>query len=420
MCSSDLWETTQTFRQKYKLLLQAKKSAEASLKALNKEGASFPASDDPHTLLSEAEDELAAAVKGMEEGRLNETQQHATAAESLYRKALDIMIPGLSARASRLISKASSAGAKRYAPQTLQAAMDRAGSLRAYADGLSDSVPERPADALNLARAALDLARQVKAWRKKPASHEELVLNGRNLRMQLARHLHMPVDTADPVADVTAADLLKAVDTLQNDLQEERFAHQADIKRLQAEHKVELEAKLAEQRSTFLQARNAQLSSMKEAFRAKLERETFEKKRQARVLKLFKPGEASILANLDGSLVIRLTGLQFAPNKSKIDEKYYQLLSRLKQALDVYSDRNVRIEGHTDNQGDVKSNQLLSLKRAEAVRDFLVAAEVDSSRLKALGYGEVRPIASNEFARGRAMNRRIDITIEAASEEKSK
>jgi len=89
------------------------------------------------------------------------------------------------------------------------------------------------------------------------------------------------------------------------------------------------------------------------------------------------------------------------------------LLGRLKQAMDIYQDRSLRIEGHTDDRGDVKPNQVLSLKRAEAVRDFLIAAGADGTRLKALGYGEVRPIASNEFTQGRDMNRRIDVIINA-------
>ncbi len=407
--------TGHTFQQQYKGLLAVRKSARAALKALEGEGVTFPASSDPKTLLSNAGNELKAAVRAMEAGQLNETQMHAAEAERLYHQALDIMLPALSSHASKLISKASSAGAKRYAPQTLQAAKDQAAILRAYADGLSTTIPNRPADALNLAREALDLVHQVKAWRKQPASHEELLLHARQWRIKLAEQLHMPVDTADPVADVTEADLSKAIMDMQKALSEERTAHQADITRMQIQHKAELESRLAEQSSEFLQAKNEQLNSLKEAFRAKLERETFEKKRQARVLKLFKQGEASILANLDGSLIIRLTGLQFAPNKSKIDAKYYDLLARLKQALNVYADRKVRIEGHTDNQGNVKFNQALSLKRAEAVRDFLIAADVDGSRLQALGYGEVHPIASNEFAKGRAMNRRIDVAIAATA-----
>ncbi len=118
-----------------------------------------------------------------------------------------------------------------------------------------------------------------------------------------------------------------------------------------------------------------------------------------------------ILANLDGSLLIRLKALKFRSGRSKIESKYFNLLGQLRQAMDIYQERHLSIEGHTDNQGDVKANQRLSLKRAEAVRDFLISAGAEATRLKALGYGEVRPIASNEFKQGRAMNRRIDIVI---------
>jgi len=177
-----------------------------------------------------------------------------------------------------------------------------------------------------------------------------------------------------------------------------------------------LQSRLQAQTEEMQQAQHARISDMKEVFRAKLERETFDKKQQARLRSQFQKGDADILVNLDGSLLIRLTGLQFVPAHSKIDDKYQPLLKRLHAALEVYADRNVRIEGHTDNVGDVKPNQQLSLKRAESVRDVLIAAGTDGGRLKALGYGEVRPIASNDFPQGRAMNRRIDIVIDAAKQ----
>jgi outer membrane protein OmpA-like peptidoglycan-associated protein len=154
------------------------------------------------------------------------------------------------------------------------------------------------------------------------------------------------------------------------------------------------------------------MKQLKEAFRAKLERETFETRRLKSLRKLFRKGEVNIMANLDGSVLIRLSALKFAPGKSALDRKYFDLLRRLKQGLELYPDRKIVIEGHTDNQGDARANQRLSLKRAEGVRDFLVASGIPAGRLKALGYGEVRPIASNDYERGRAMNRRIDIIIQ--------
>jgi outer membrane protein OmpA-like peptidoglycan-associated protein len=69
----------------------------------------------------------------------------------------------------------------------------------------------------------------------------------------------------------------------------------------------------------------------------------------------------------------------------------------------------VRIEGHSDSQGDADANQVLSQRRAEAVRDALAAAGLPSSRLQAVGLGQARPVADNGTAAGRARNRRVEI-----------
>jgi len=234
------------------------------------------------------------------------------------------------------------------------------------------------------------------------------------MKLDLAHALGMASHGDAMLTDIPARDLLKAANKLTRELAEERKAHRQELSRMKKEYQQQLQSNLAAQTDAMKQAQQHQVSNIKEAFKAKLERETFEQKRQQRLRKLFKPGEVNILVNLDGSLLIRLVSLKFKSGRSRIDPKHYDMLGRLKEAMDIYQDRNLRIEGHTDNQGGVKSNQILSLKRAEAVRDFLIAAGADGTRLKALGYGEVRPIASNEFARGRAMNRRIDVVINAA------
>jgi len=233
-------------------------------------------------------------------------------------------------------------------------------------------------------------------------------------RRSLAKELGIPVHV-DPLLDNTSErELLDSVERRKREIDELRQANKREAERLKQQYDAEFQEKLNAMKEEMLQAKNEQLSGIKDAFRAKLEKETYETNRQKAVHALFKENEATIMANLDGSLLIRLQQLKFASGKSKIDAKYFDLLGRLKEALDIYADRNARIEGHTDNQGEVKANQVLSLRRAESVRDFLIAAGVEGGRLKALGYGEVRPIASNEFDKGREMNRRIDIAIEAA------
>lgn len=73
----------------------------------------------------------------------------------------------------------------------------------------------------------------------------------------------------------------------------------------------------------------------------------------------------------------------------------------------------IEIQGHTDNRGNSAHNQDLSQRRAEAVRDWLVAHGVDSSRLEPHGYGDSNPVAPNITASGRARNRRVQFIITA-------
>jgi outer membrane protein OmpA-like peptidoglycan-associated protein len=71
----------------------------------------------------------------------------------------------------------------------------------------------------------------------------------------------------------------------------------------------------------------------------------------------------------------------------------------------------VGVEGHTDSSGDNVFNQTLSERRAQAVADYLVAAGFSSHRISAVGHGETQPVADNETSGGRALNRRVEITI---------
>lgn len=71
----------------------------------------------------------------------------------------------------------------------------------------------------------------------------------------------------------------------------------------------------------------------------------------------------------------------------------------------------ILISGHTDNIGTQEYNKKLSEKRAEAVANYLKSKTIDASRLKVIGYGDTRPISTNETEEGRASNRRTEITI---------
>ena len=71
------------------------------------------------------------------------------------------------------------------------------------------------------------------------------------------------------------------------------------------------------------------------------------------------------------------------------------------------------MEGHTDSQGNDEFNRALSLRRAISVREYTLAnMAMSADRIRSIGYGESRPIATNGTADGRAQNRRIDVVLE--------
>ncbi len=103
--------------------------------------------------------------------------------------------------------------------------------------------------------------------------------------------------------------------------------------------------------------------------------------------------------------------LEFLFDKSIIVEESYASLEGLTNILLVYKDVKIQLDGHTDGDGTEAYNMKLSKNRVEAVKRFLVANGVDSSRIKTEHYGESKPISSNDNANGKARNRRVEMTV---------
>jgi len=124
------------------------------------------------------------------------------------------------------------------------------------------------------------------------------------------------------------------------------------------------------------------------------------------------------LKMMEKGLVITVVGdLLFDSGKSKIRSEAYPLLDKVSGILkDNMAQFNVGIEGHTDNVpiklSGWKSNWELSTARALSVLHYLVNDQgISPERLSAIGYGEYRPVDSNETADGRKQNRRVEIVI---------
>ncbi len=116
-------------------------------------------------------------------------------------------------------------------------------------------------------------------------------------------------------------------------------------------------------------------------------------------------------------MVITLTGnVLFASGKWDLLQGAQIKLNEVAEALKAQKDRDIVVEGHTDNQGSVQSNLDLGQKRAESVRSYIVSRGVDASRITATGIGQARPLIDNSSTENRANNRRVEIIISPPKE----
>jgi outer membrane protein OmpA-like peptidoglycan-associated protein len=113
----------------------------------------------------------------------------------------------------------------------------------------------------------------------------------------------------------------------------------------------------------------------------------------------------------DRGLVSEIGGVQFATGTADLNSAARESLARFAGVVASYPDLKFKIEGHTDNVGSDENNSVLSLRRAIAVRDYLIGQHVAASSIDADGLGSTHPIADNETADGRARNRRVEIVI---------
>ncbi|NIM00717.1 MAG: OmpA family protein [Acidobacteria bacterium] len=129
------------------------------------------------------------------------------------------------------------------------------------------------------------------------------------------------------------------------------------------------------------------------------------------------------LANIPGTTVERVgedmllvhfdSDVLFAVNSATLNSQSMSALDEAAAVMVEYPKTAIVSQGHTDSTGSEEHNQGLSERRAQSVANYLVARGLDGNRIASMGYGEAHPIASNDTAAGRSLNRRVDLLLKA-------
>lgn len=305
--------------------------------------------------------------------------------------------------ARELLGQLDAMAARKHAPQTTALAFekydqaDRFISQNPYA---SQEMNRMARDALLHANRALQITRQALAL--KEMTPEAVALWVEELLQRTTRQLSAP-DMRARSFQVQEENIISSIQALQ----ENRDYLSAKTESLKNEVD-ELSSRVInlEGRSRAEQETMAQLEAEKRFNQKFTEIQTFFRKDEAEV---YRQGDY---------LMIRLRGIKFPVGRAVIMPENYELLRKVQQAIRNFDDPDVVVAGHTDSTGSTAVNEQLSLERAEAVREYLIANNIlPPNRVAAVGYGSARPLQSNETAAGRAANRRIDVAIAPRAKE---
>jgi outer membrane protein OmpA-like peptidoglycan-associated protein len=121
---------------------------------------------------------------------------------------------------------------------------------------------------------------------------------------------------------------------------------------------------------------------------------------------------ANVQRNANTLALTFKSDLLFDVNSATLKPAAHDEMFRVAKVLNEYPQTTLVVAGHTDSTGTDAYNQSLSERRAEVVRNTLAGNGVNPNRIRTIGYGETKPIASNSTESGRQLNRRVEITIE--------
>ena len=355
-------------------------------------------------LWTEAEKKFNEAASELEDGDVNNAREKSAEAEQLYRHAeVDAIKANYLDGTRELLKQAEELDVKDRAPKTLRLAQQfvQQAEKEINENRYDTDVARSLAQHANYeAKHAIYLSKAIKQMKDKKNTWEDVMLASEKSLQQIAEKTDL-VASFDTGPGKTTDEIIGYVTRYQDSVA--RLSQNLDQYNqaiyLQRARIAEMEQQLgseAKEKSSLAQ----QIANQAKAH------EQF-----ANLEKSFPPEEARVLRE-DNNIIIRLVGLNFPSAKATIEQQSFGLLTKVRDAINAFPECTISVLGNTDSHGSDVKNMQLSQERAEAVKQYLLAnTKLNPLQIEAIGYGENKPIASNETITGRAANRRVDVVI---------
>jgi len=134
-------------------------------------------------------------------------------------------------------------------------------------------------------------------------------------------------------------------------------------------------------------------------------------KQEAELRKELEGTGVSVTRKGDNITLNMPSNITFRTGSADLDSRFFKVLDSVGLVLKKYDQTIIEVAGHTDSVGSEQMNQSLSERRASTVSQYLVGKGIKQERMIVIGAGETRPVASNDSEEGRALNRRVELTL---------
>lgn len=356
-----------------------------------------------------AEQAFLSTAKKLEKGDIKNARRRVPGIDQKYRAAeLNAIKISIIGNVRNLMKQAKEVEANKYSPiiyANARKLLNEAEAILNTNRRSETSAKEKAEAAEAEAKHAIFITRQTKWLKKNDKEWENFMLDREIIIEAIARELGFT-----PTFDDGLDKPLKRIAQISRNLQNEKKELIKEVEEKNAElRKLDKDILAYREKEQGLQA---ELQEKRYKLEMKKRREDLIRS----VEEMFAVQEAVMLRQGD-DIIIRLIGLTFGSGKSTIEPELFRLLSTVQRAIRKFPSSPITIEGHTDSRGDARFNENLSYERAMAVKQYLLAnMGLEQSRITALGYGESKPIATNETSEGRSKNRRIDVVISLGQE----